>query len=283
MKVVLFNDTSAYHKGCKKVVEYIHNDIKSCGYELVASIPSKDTARGYNSFLVDKLINNADLVIINGEGTMHHDQESARHLLNIIKHSYNKGKQVMLINSLWQSMSITSSDIDCLKNIYICVREERSQKALLEHGIHADVSLDLSYFDPVPKETKEKQKLLVGGFFRKTQYRPEGVPVLSIFDSSWEDCVNILRSTEWFITGRHHEMYAAAKAECPFVAWSGNSWKNESLMETAGVDIPIAPQHSRYSRVGYYTDRCKERAEEYTKLFEWMKKQPKFTVKDKLK
>lgn len=283
MKAILFNDTSAYHKGCKKVVEYIHKDIKSCGYELLASIPSKHTARGYNSLLIDKLIKEADLVIVNGEGTMHHDQESARHLLNIIKQSYYKGKQVMLINSLWQSMGITSSDIDCLKNIYICVREERSQKALSEYGIHADVSLDLSYFDRVPEENKEKHSLLVGGFFRKTQYRPEGVPVLSIFDSSWEDCVNSLRSTEWFITGRHHEMYASAKAECPFIAFSGNSWKNESLMETAGVDIPIAPQKTPFSKVGYYTASCKERVGEYTKLFEWMKKQPKFTIRDKVK
>jgi len=66
MKVVILNNTSRYHKGCEKVMEYLHKDVVQSGHQIVASVMgNKDTLTD----AWDK-IEMSDAVIVNGEGTM---------------------------------------------------------------------------------------------------------------------------------------------------------------------------------------------------------------------
>lgn len=278
MKVVILNNTSRYHKGCEKVMEYLHKDVVQSGHQIVASVMgNKDTLTD----AWDK-IEMSDAVIVNGEGTMHHDRPIPHSLLNVIRNAKKQGKRAALINTVWQSMTLDDEMKDVLRDTYISVREIMSAEELQKDGIDADIHLDLSYFNAVPEKVSPHRELVVGKFFAQADYRPKDIPVLDIFKQDWDTFVNVLRSTDWFITGRHHELYASCKARCPFATLSGNTHKNEGLMKTAGVEIPIESPNLLHSRIPHFLARCKERRMEYEKLFNWMESRPKFTIANKL-
>lgn len=278
MKVVILNNTSRYHKGCEKVMEYLHKDVVQSGHQIVASVMgNKDTLTD----AWDK-IEMSDAVIVNGEGTMHHDRPIPHSLLNVIRNAKKQGKKTALINTVWQSMTLDDEMKDVLRDTYISVREVMSAEELQKDNIDADIHLDLSYFNHVPEKVSPHRELVVGKFFDQSDYRPKDIPVLDIFKQDWDTFVNVLRSTDWFITGRHHELYASCKARCPFATLSGNTHKNEGLMKTAGVEIPIESPNLLHSRIPHFLARCKERRMEYEKLFNWMESQPKFTIANKL-
>lgn len=278
MKVIIFNDTSDYHKGCEKVMEYLHRDVQNCGHQLLASVKgNKDRVEDVQNYFME-----ADAVIVNGEGTMHHDKPVPHQLLQVIRNAKVLGKKTALINTVWQSMTLDDEMKDVLRDTYISVREVMSQEELQRDDIRADIHLDLSYYNDVPEKVSPQRELVIGKFFMQQDYRPEGINHIDIFKDDWNTVVNILRNTDWFITGRHHELYAACKARCSFAALSGNTWKNEGLMKTAGVDIPIESPTLLHSRIPEFLDRCKEHRLEYVKLFDWMQTQPKFTIANKL-
>lgn len=278
MKVVILNNTSRYHKGCEKVMEYLHKDVVQSGHQIVASVMgNKDTLTD----AWDK-IEMSDAVIVNGEGTMHHDRPIPHSLLNVIRNAKKQGKKTALINTVWQSMTLDDEMKDVLRDTYISVREVMSAEELQKDNIDVDIHLDLSYFNHVPEKVSPHRELVVGKFFAQADYRPKDIPVLDIFKQDWDTFVNVLRSTDWFITGRHHELYASCKARCPFATLSGNTHKNEGLMKTAGVEIPIESPNLLHSRIPHFLARCKERRMEYEKLFNWMESQPKFTIANKL-
>ena len=279
MKVIIFNDTSNYHKGCEKVMEYLHKDVQSCGHEILVSVKG-------NKDKIDEVQNlflQADAVIVNGEGTMHHDRPVPHQLLQVLRNAKQLGKKTALINTVWQSMTLDDEMKEVLRDTYISTREVMSHDALLKDGIESDIHLDLSYFVDVPViDGLPQHELVVGKFFQQSDYRPDNVPVRDIFHTGWNEYVNTLRNTDWFITGRHHELYAACKARCKFATLSGNTWKNEGLMKTAGVNIPIEAPHLLKSRIPEFLDKCKKKQKEYNKLFDWMEAQPKFTLANKL-
>lgn len=265
-KAVVLNDTNDYHHGCKKVMEYLHKDLHANGYQIVSS-----TRKSYD-FLTE-----CDLLVVNGEGTMHHDKPIPHELLNMLKTAKKAGAKTALVNTVWQSMTLDEEMKDVLRDTYISVREVMSHNELLKDGIDSDIHLDLSYFNDVPEKVGPQRGYVVGKFFSQADYRPKNIPVVDIFKMDWDILVNILRHTEWFITGRHHELYAACKARCPFSTLAGNTWKNQGLFKTAGVDIPVGAPTLRHDRIPNFVDLCRERRMEYEKLFNWMERQPKWT------
>ena len=38
MKIMVFNDTSDFHDGCRAVMDYLHNDLKENGYVILESV-----------------------------------------------------------------------------------------------------------------------------------------------------------------------------------------------------------------------------------------------------
>ena len=273
-KVLVFNDTRNYHHGCSKVMEYLHKDLTDNGYTILGSI------RGNSDVVpnVQMQFIEADLILINGEGTMHHNRVVPHQLLEILRSAKKLGKKTALINTVWQDMRVDAEMKEVLKDTYISVREVLSQQELEKDDIKSDVHLDLSYFVDVPREFRPYQTLMVGKFFSQRDYRPENIPVIDIFKDDWNSIVNMLRNTDMFITGRHHELYASCKANCMFTALDGNTHKNVGLMKTAGVDIPIGHPNLHHEEIPNFVASCRERFNEYQKLFKWMSSQPKFSV-----
>ena len=275
MKALILNDTSNYHHGCFKVMEYLIKQVTS-RHELLASVKGNIDILTYPTWAEEE----AELIIINGEGTMHHDRPLARQYLEILRQAKRQGKRTALVNTVWQSMTLDDELVDVLKDTYISVREVLSQQELQKYEINSDIHLDLSYFVDVPEihRLQYPREYVVGKFFSQSDYRPKGINTVDIFKQDWDTIVNILRGTDWFITGRHHELYAACKARCPFSTLAGNTWKNQGLFVTAGVEIKVADPHIRHENIPRFVDYCKEMKGEYLKLFNWMERQPLWTV-----
>jgi hypothetical protein len=79
-------------------------------------------------------------------------------------------------------------------------------------------------------------------------------------------------------------MYAALIAETPFVVLRGNTWKNDGLLETAGVQIPTMPADATDDEISRLWAECREahRNGEYDKLWKFMRSQKQFSLKDYL-
>ena len=117
-KTYLFNDTSDYHNGCKKVVE-------SYGDEIDVKIKTKDSLS-----VLDIDYRNVKKVILNGEGTMHHNQSTAINFLKGLRKAQKAGCETEIHNTVWESMKHEYDDV-LKKCSLITVRESISQQELL--------------------------------------------------------------------------------------------------------------------------------------------------------
>ena len=266
---LLFNDTSNYHSGCAKVIEYIKSR-----YDIIATIPGNRDRVTYDENLFDQ----AEHIMINGEGTMHSDRRVPLEFLDILVKAQKQGKKTSVINSVFQGMSLSKTHINALQQSYVSVREVMSQRFLKEYNIDSEIHLDCSYWIDVPVQNKPKKRIVIGKNYSNSGIDRgfEDAPTVDIFKDNWNHIVNTLRNADIFITSRHHEMYAACKARCPFIVVEGNTWKNQALFSTAGIDIPYVKSVDNvlncYTEVMTY---WKDYKTEYNNLFNWMEQQPK--------
>lgn len=267
MKVVVYNDTSNYHKGCVEVMNVLYRDIYELGLEVTENFAD------------------ADIVVINGEGTMHDNQGKAKTMIEVLTRAVTHNKKTFLINTVFQNMHLDSVAIEAMKRATISCREVKSQTYLKEtYDIDSIVNVDLSYWmkpDLAPKTYK--YPVLVGQMWHRPLYREsENLPRVNIFKQSWTDIIKEIRQAEWFITGRHHDMYAALIAETPFVVARGNTWKNDGLLETAGVNIPTIASDATDTEISVCWAACREaeRNGEYDRLWKFMRSQKQFSLRD---
>lgn len=242
---LLLNDTSAYHSGCKVVID---------SYEFDESIPTKEPL---NKIDWKKY----DTVILNGEGTMHHSAMKAMNLLRALRFAYKAGAKIEIHNTVWQDMVHDYDDVlrRCSK---ITTREVLSHNELLKHNVVSEIVPDRSILADVPYKEYPHVEVYQGGYYYKDQELDEPYPRIDIFTDSWAEIVNRLRHADLLITGRHHEMYAAIKARCRFIAVEGNSWKNRGVAETVGVTLPTTVDEALS---GEFDDA-------YRKIFDWAAK-----------
>ena len=86
MKAVILNDTSFdFHHGCSKVMENIVTLLNNRGIHVIGTNPVGVDWQINSSFLNNLAV--ADIVIVNGEGTIHHSQSRAKELVKISKYA----------------------------------------------------------------------------------------------------------------------------------------------------------------------------------------------------
>lgn len=268
MKVAVYNDTSNYHKGCVEVMNVLYKDLYQMGVEMTENF------------------GDADVIVINGEGSMHHSQGRCKTMIEVLERGVNHGKKVFLINTVFQENDfIQPKHVEAMKKAFISVREVKSQQELAKLGVDSVVNVDLSYWmKPHLAERTNKYPVLLGQFWHRNYRENEDLPRVNIFVQNWFDIIKEIRQAEWFITGRHHDMYAACIAETPFVVLRGNTWKNDGLLETAGVQIPTMPADATDDEISRLWADCREahRNGEYDKLWKFMRSQKQFSLKDYL-
>lgn len=197
-KVLLLNDTSAwYHWGCTGTASMMKSQIVERGYSL-SSIPiqynytlkripqSKDFddpdffehfKKGHPRLVQE--LDSADLVVVNGEGTLHGMRPGPMKLLYLAYIAKTRfGKHVEIINhSVYPNDSLDTSDSEAIAlyaKVYramdfVAVRERESAKILNKLGIAATESFDClplyirSHYHPKANMKKCVKTILVEG------------------------------------------------------------------------------------------------------------------------
>lgn len=279
-KVLLLNDTSDwYHWGCTGTSQAIKEEILRRGHDL-NSIPINYTttnacqpkyAEDYqsndfynkacheNQALFDT-ISDADIIVINGEGTIHHNNEAVNRLFYLsYVASTRLNKRVQIINHssypevarepkfvpIFQLYKIIYSTLD-----YIAIREHISHRLLSLMKIDCTLSFDclpLSIKKAAPEINKNKtDRVLIAGSVSLTH---QGVKELSKFIKQ----LNVNNVEVGILTGASDHMAKDDNAFLETLSKYDCEWKNiktNSLIEwydaisTASVLISGRFHHS---------------------------------------
>lgn len=115
------------------------------GWKCSGSLPVSSPANWLSRY--EQEINAADLIVINGEGSIHHDSKNATHLFEISKALVEQNERVVLINALWQQNSPDKWKPVIAKFSAAYCRDKKSQKELMAIYPAAGYAPDLTFFD----------------------------------------------------------------------------------------------------------------------------------------
>lgn len=135
--IVVANDVGlARHHGSKMVTARLVNELSARGFDVV-TIPAGENWRDHTDF-----VEGASAVVVNGEGTMHHSADAAKHLVSLAPYCQSRSVPVFLVNSIWQDNSaMMAQQAKSFAGVF--VRESRSQKQLADAGVASEVVPDL--------------------------------------------------------------------------------------------------------------------------------------------
>jgi hypothetical protein len=139
----LVNDTRYdNHHGGLMVVGNLHQAMLKRGWRCSGSLPVSSPA----GQLAKRNLQQTRLVIVNGEGSLHHDNRNANRLLEICR-ELQKTHPVVLLNTIWQEND-PGRWLPVLQDFAgIYTRDRRSQKELAGLGIRAGYAPDLTFYD----------------------------------------------------------------------------------------------------------------------------------------
>ena len=279
MKVYFCNDTSLYHAGSKAVCDYIKRKLADAGYEIIAEDFSDNEL---------EVIRSCDVVLVNGEGTMHHGCKRALKLLASLSMGQKLGKKTHLVNTVWQSMgSGYTAVLEKLDSF--TVREAMSfDEVVRTTALSPDIYLDFSYWSHRPDAPKKNfsdvdftanpvvtdfYSVEFGSFVRPTGGWLSRVEFVDMKRCEWVELAEALSAHSMLLTGRHHGVYASCVVSTPFLPFRGNTHKIEGLFRSAGVCIPISETPKELKKHFLNFDEIKA---ECFKLFDWMNDQPEW-------
>lgn len=149
----LVNDTRYdNHHGCLTVIKNLEMAMIERDWLCCGSLPVSSDVQALSRH--QDAINKADLVIVNGEGSLHHDKRNANRLFDICC-LLQETKPVVLINALWQENDPVkwTPILKHFKAIY--VRDKQSLNMLEELSIVANYAPDLTFYS-YPQISKQK-------------------------------------------------------------------------------------------------------------------------------
>ena len=140
-RVLLVNDTSFLpHHGCQGVMHQIETALAERKLSVSQRWPVH--ADWFARPQWRQEIAEADLVLVNGEGTLHHDAPAPRRIGRVAREAKAAGVPCSLINSVYDAVPA-----DVAAHVaafgYRSVRESRSHTAAAADGLSADVTPDL--------------------------------------------------------------------------------------------------------------------------------------------
>ena len=220
MNIVILNDTAinSKHFGCHLVMEVFKEQISRIGGKIIKTFPCR-----YGKPII--LPENTDLVIVNGEGTCHHN--NARELINTV--DMYPDIPFVLLNSVWQSNSEYKS---LSKYKYITVRESFSLKALPKGLENVEVIPDIVFAAKIFDNFVDKNAI-------------EDIGVTDNVVGAFNPDINSMQKPQDYIdqilkykricSGRHHGVAVSAMLKRPFSAWPSNTHKIQGMMTDMGV------------------------------------------------
>ena len=268
MKAVILNDTSNVpHVGCILGMDNIRRECRRAGIEIVASFPFDVSDLPER---MQGLEDRFETILINGEGTMHHDRPKAIKLAEVVKIKRQLGKKIVLFNTVWFGNRLLNRMLPFVDKIYC--RESLSQKEIVRGGGCAKVVPDMVFSTPVPPRLKGNSKtvksLMMDSCLSKTTKRlawiaiwkkcqflalyPRSVKqlaksvsislgfrLLGIHPTHLSDpkaVMNQIATSRIIFSGRFHGICLALLLEKPVIAFSSNTPKIEGIYHDIGLD-----------------------------------------------
>ncbi len=213
MKVFIVNDTSDNrHFGCKLTMQGIRKQLAARDVEIMG--------RSFRGQTLPQIPCNSaddpDLVIVNGEGCIHHD--GYRHLLK-----WGAEYPAILTNMSFQSMTMSCKyELDSFK--CVTVRESLSRNYMRDYHGHAPELVPDAIFTHYPDMVQQEG---VGTFFTDSAAYRKASKTRHV---RADDYVATLNDCRDVIAGRFHAICVAAMLHKPFTAYKSNTWKNAGIM-----------------------------------------------------
>ena len=272
-RVVILNDTSGRsHHGCSRVMRLLVVGLHRQGLTVTARSPARHDWAGDAAFLAE--LATANLVIINGEGTLHHGRPAGDALLAVVNHPKRRAP-VALINALWQdNPAIWMGPLS--RCALISARDGQSRDEIAAAGLQVRLVPDLSLSSGAEQEPGPRLGLIVGDSVRHATRRalalaahrlgakalvptktrrsalwqswptgpllsglyhgvaPFSLPPLQLAQSE-AAYLAMLGQAKIHLTGRFHAICLSLVTATPVLAVGSNSWKVQALMAEAGL------------------------------------------------
>jgi polysaccharide pyruvyl transferase WcaK-like protein len=146
--VCILNDTRVdRHHGCERVMGAIETLVARHGMRVRGACAAHADWRQDTAFL--RALEKSRLVIVNGEGTLHHDRPAGRRLLEIGAHARAAGVPAVLVNAGWEA---NGPDLLAMLKDFalVSLRDSASAEAVRAAGHTCRVVPDLSLYGPPP-------------------------------------------------------------------------------------------------------------------------------------
>lgn len=255
MRIALFNDTGLYpHVGCRAVSSGHDRMFARAGLTVAYRSYYREwhdvahrlrTRRVLAQRALKERLSEIDVVIVNGEGTIHHG--GGAHLMTILRIAQKMRRRTYLVNAVLQDLAV--SDLEVLAKLTMCtVRDASSARYLKRRAVPYRIVFDAlieAAFVPVPA-VNMAGRIVVTDWHGNRQ-KDVGKACTQLLKDLGDDAVfypldDEVRAAQWahavadfqtarlVVTGRHHGVCLAALAGVPFVALGSNTWKIEGLL-----------------------------------------------------
>lgn len=218
--VVLVNDTSLFntHFGCQLVGQTLREQCARVGLNIIGSFPLEFDLNQGRLWL-----QRADLVIINGEGSLHHGRHIR--LLNLANDF-----PCALINCVYQE---NGSQPALNQFLYVSARESLSAGEIRNQGVDCQVVPDLIFASALLRSIVGPPANLPLGITDNVTN-----PLLGFSPKSElvYDTLLKIRRCRTLCAGRFHAAIAAAVMGIPFSTWESNTWKTRGMMQDIGIE-----------------------------------------------
>ena len=276
MRAILLNDTrSDHHVGCELVVRNTLDQCKQHGIEITSTIRTADADHAPD--LISPLLDQNDLVLLNGEGTLHDDRPRALKLLEAASLAKAHGLKIVLYNALWSSNPAGQKHLSNFDLIFC--RDSRSSEEILKSNPNLPVEFvpDMIFATPlggtlpprtphplVTDSVKKKKSLALAKFAlkHKLPFAPMGRGFFRHLKSSLflkyrltqhcayshnkldtpESYIHKILTSSGIITGRFHTACLAILLQTPVFCISSNTRKIETLYTDIGLSPNLIPQ-----------------------------------------
>ena len=161
MRIVILNDTRPdCHHGCSRVMSVLEEGLRARGGVILATSPLRH--QWWSDWNLLGAIAQAEAIVINGEGTLHHGRPAAFDLLKIVDCPEAAGKPVYLVNALYQQNPPEwGRMLGRLAGLW--ARDSRSAAELIQvTGRPVPWMLDLTLCASLPATPGGRQGLVVG-------------------------------------------------------------------------------------------------------------------------
>lgn len=216
-KIVLVNDTSMFnaHFGTQLVGQTFREQLARLGCELIGAV-------GQRFGDCHALFSRADLLVINGEGSIHHGRNL--HLVELAKRY-----PCVLINCVWEENPAHEA-LGLMKTI--TVRESYSAALLESQGFRCRIVPDVSFASMLLRAHQRPGPTADLGYTDNVRDRESG---FTPFAPTPHAYLNELSRYRRLCIGRFHAAVAASVLRIPFSTWPSNTFKIEGMMQDMGV------------------------------------------------